>query len=278
MLIDPPRAPGEVSAPRAQRAHGEARATFGPVGPRAETRLRQLHQAGALKLRFPRVAQAEAVLVNTAGGLTGGDALLQSFEVEAGGALRVTTQACERIYRSTGADARVTTRLSVAPDAALSYLPQETILFDGGRLSRTLDVDAQSSSRLLLCESVVLGREAMGESVTTGALRDRWRVRRDGQLILADDLRLGGSFAELTGRNASLGAARAFAAIFWQDERGESVLPALREALGPEGGASHLDGFGMARLVAPSYYALRKRLVPVLALLSQVGLPRVWSL
>ncbi|KTR04072.1 urease accessory protein, UreD [Aureimonas ureilytica] len=278
MLIDLPREAGDVPLVRAQRAHGEARATFGPTGPRGETRLRHLHQAGALKLRFPRVAQAEAVLINTAGGLTGGDALRQSFEVEPGGALRVTTQACERIYRSTGADARVSTCLTVAPNAALSYLPQETILFDGGRLSRSLDVDAASSSRLLLCESVVLGREAMGESVTTGALRDRWRVRRDGQLILADDLKLGGDMAELTGRNASLGAARAFATVFWQDERGEGVLPALREVLGPEGGASHIDGFGMARLVAPSYYALRKRLVPALALLSQVGLPRVWSL
>lgn len=278
MLIDLPREAGHVPLVRAQRAQGEARATFGPAGPRGETRLRHLHQAGALKLRFPRVAEAEAVLINTAGGLTGGDALRQSFEVEPGGALRVTTQACERIYRSTGPDARVTTRLSVAPNAALSYFPQETILFDGGRLSRSLDVDAASSSRLLLCESVVLGREAMGESVTTGALRDRWRVRREGQLILADDLKLGGDMAELTGRNASLGSARAFATVLWQDERGEGVLPALRDVLGPEGGASHLDGFGMARLVAPSYYALRKRLVPALALLSQVGLPRVWSL
>ncbi|WP_062218501.1 urease accessory protein UreD [Aureimonas sp. D3] len=278
MLVDLSREAGDVPPMRAQRAQGEARATFGPAGPRGETRLRHLHQAGALKLRFPRVAEAEAVLINTAGGLTGGDALRQSFEVEPSGALRVTTQACERIYRSTGADARLTTRLTVAPNAALSYLPQETILFDGGRLSRSLDVDAASSSRLLLCESVVLGREAMGESVTTGALRDRWRVRREGQLILADDLKLGSDIAELTGRNASLGAARAFATVFWQDERGEGVLSALREVLGPEGGASHIDGFGMARLVAPSYYALRKRLVPALALLSQVGLPRVWSL
>ncbi|ALN72122.1 urease accessory protein UreD [Aureimonas sp. AU20] len=284
MLIDgarpldarPPE--GEPAPGRAQRARGEARAVFGPAGPGGATRLRRLHQAGALKLRFPRQPSAEAVLVNTAGGLAGGDALSQGFEVEPGGALSVTTQACERVYRSTGADARLDTRLQVGEGAALRFLPQETILFDGGRLARTLEVEAHATSRVLLCESVVLGREAMGESVRSGALRDRWRIRREGQLVFADDLRLDGAIDALTGAAASLNGARAFATVFWQDERADLLLPELRALLGEGGGASLLDGFGIARIVAPSYYALRKRLVPALGLLSQGGLPRVWSL
>lgn len=262
----------------AQRARGEARAVFGPVGAGGATRLRRLHQAGSLKLRFPRQRRAEAVVINTAGGLAGGDTLAQGFELEPGGSLAVTTQACERVYRSLGAPAEVSTRLHVGPDATLRFLPQETILFDGGRLTRRLEVELAATSRLLLCESLVLGREAMGETVRGGAFRDRWRIRRDGELIFADDLRLDGDIAELTRSAASLCGARAFATLFWQDPRADALAPALRDALGEAGGVSLQDGFGLARLVAPSYYALRKRLVPVLGLLSQDGLPRVWSL
>ena len=275
--LEAPRLDSPADGPRAQRARGEARAIFGPVGLGGPTRLRRLHQAGALKLRFPRQREAEAVLINTAGGLAGGDELAQGFMLEPGGALSVTTQACERVYRSTGADARVSTRLDIGANATLRFLPQETILFDGGRLSRTLEADLHAASRFLLCESLVLGRAAMGETVRSGHFRDRWRIRREGELIFADDLKLDGAIDALGAAPAALGGARAFATLFWQDERADARLTELRALLGEEGGASLQDGFGLARVVAPSYHALRKRLVPALALLSGASLPRVWS-
>ncbi|HBC09391.1 MAG TPA: urease accessory protein, partial [Rhodospirillaceae bacterium] len=75
----------------------------------------------------------EAVLLNTAGGLTGGD--VYGTEALAGpdAFLTLTSQACERVYRATGDQpARVETRLSADAGARLHWLPQETILFDGG--------------------------------------------------------------------------------------------------------------------------------------------------
>ena len=42
--------------------------------------------------------------------------------------------------------------------------------------------------------AVVLGRTAMGEAVRRGrTLRDRWRIRREGRLIFADDVALAGA-------------------------------------------------------------------------------------
>lgn len=263
-------------APKMQRAWGQARAEIGP-GP-ARSRLLRLRQAGCLRLRFPRVVTGpvDAVLVNTAGGLAGGDRLAQSFDLSAGAELSVVTQACERVYASLGADAEVSTRIDVGEGASLAWLPQETILFDRARLSRELHVDAAPTSRMLLCESVILGREAMGESLREASLRDRWRVRIGGRLVFADDLRLDGDVAARTAAPASLAGNRAFATILAFGI--EPDMAALREALGPLGGASRIGGLTVARLVAGSGMALRKRLVPALRHLASRPLPRLWSL
>lgn len=268
--------------PTLQRARGAAQAVVGASrrGTRARTGIRRLHQAGCLKLRFPRLPEDEcqAVIINTSGGLTGGDHLALGFEVEPGAALTVTTQACERVYRSSAGAAEVDLSLRVGEGGALAYLPQETILFDGGRLSRRLALDAATSSRFLLVESVVLGRAAMGETVRRGEIADRWRLRRDGRLVLAENLRLGGEIDRLGARTCSLGGARAFATLAWQGPDPGSMLSRLRGELARTEGASLVDGLLVMRLVAADGYALRKRLVPLLALLAQSSLPLVWSL
>jgi hypothetical protein len=60
-------------------------------------------------------------------------------------------------------------------------LPQETILFDGAKLSRTLSINLAEDAGLLAVEALVLGRRAFGERVRSGSLHDHWRVRRAGR-------------------------------------------------------------------------------------------------
>jgi urease accessory protein len=259
-----------------QRARGAAAMSVRHTEGRS--RLATLRQEGCLKLRFPRLPEAEAVLVNLAGGLAGGDRLDQSFAVEPGAALSVTTQACERVYRSLGENAEVSTRVTLGEGAGFSYLPQETILFAGGRLARQLTVDAAADARLLLCESIILGREAMGEDVTHGFLADRWRIRRGGKLAFADDLRLAGDIAAAIRSPAGLAGNRAFATVLKAGPDVEDVLPQLRAVVGEHGGASLVGGVLVARLVARSGIELRRRLVPALGLLAESPLPRLWSL
>lgn len=262
-----------------QRARGEIDARFGPVAGR--TCIRRLRQAGSLKLRIPRLpgGEAEAVAINTAGGLAGGDRLAQRFHVEPGARLTVTTQACERVYAALGdTAAELSTRLAVGEGAEALFLPQETILFDRARLRRTLDVDCAATGRFLLTESVLLGREAMGETLREGLLHDRWRVRHAGRLVFADDLRLAGDLAALARRPAVLAGARAFATVLWTPRAEGPSLPAIRELLGDNGGAGEIGDLAVARLVADGGYALRARLVPLLAALSGAPLPQVWRL
>ena len=71
----------------------------------------------------------EAIIINTSGGLAGGDRF--EIDVQAASDLCLTTQAAEKIYRSLSDETRISTRLSGQGEARLLWLPQETILFDG---------------------------------------------------------------------------------------------------------------------------------------------------
>jgi urease accessory protein len=263
-----------------QRANGEGhvaveRSEFGH-------RLATLRQAGAAKVLFPRnhVDDAfEAVLLNTAGGLAGGDWLRWQASAGRDAALRVTTQAAERVYRSNGADARVETRLRAEAGASLEWLPQETILFDGGRLSRSLEIELAEDARLLAVEAVVLGRRAFGERVRSGMLRDHIRVRQGGRLIHADAVRME-DFGGLVDRPATLGGAQAFATLLLA---GPNRMPidTLRSLLpdgdGIEAGASALPAITIVRILAAHGDVLRPALARLLTQLRGGPLPRVWQ-
>lgn len=265
---------------RLERAQGVARLAFRQRD--GATRLATLYQEGCAKVRLPRPlpgAQPEAILINTAGGLTGGDRL--TFEVVAGPAssATITTQACERIYRSTGEDTVVVNRLAAEAGARLAWLPQETILFDGGRLVRRLEVDLAEGAELLAVEAVLFGRAAMGEVVRSGALRDRWRVRCNEKLIFADDFHLEGDIAGRLAARATLGGHRAMATVLAVCPEAEERIDRVRDIIGSHGGASAWGGKLVVRLLAEDSLALRHRLEPLLSfLLADRPLPKVWQL
>ncbi|PQO24457.1 urease accessory protein UreD, partial [Rhodobacteraceae bacterium WD3A24] len=115
-----------IAAPAtaAQRSHGTAALTIG-----ADGRIGAPRQSGCARLFVPRShrATAEAVFVNTAGGLTGGDRLESRATLGAGARLACTTQAAERIYRSNDGPARVTARRARGARAPRPRLPPETV-------------------------------------------------------------------------------------------------------------------------------------------------------
>lgn len=264
---------------RLQRAEGHARVAFRRRA--GTTRLATLFQEGCAKVRLPKtLAEApEAILINTAGGLTGGDRFSVDVAVAEHAAAVITTQACERIYRSNGDVAKVANCLTVAAGACLAWLPQETILFDSGKLVRSLDVELHGDATLIAIEAMLFGRTAMGETVRSGSLHDRWRVRRDGRLIFADDFRVSGDIAAHLSSPATLGGNCAMATLLYCGAEPERLLEAGREIIGNGGGASAWGGKLLARLVADSGLALRRRLEPLLVLLlAGQPLPKVWQL
>jgi urease accessory protein len=278
-----PAAPSPTAAFR-QRARGEVRAVFARAGERSEAA--RAFETGGLRLRFPRAgAECEAVIVNTGGGMAGGDRARIDLTVGANARAVATTQSAEKIYRCDDDPVRVETRLRVESGGALAWTPQETLLFDKARLERSLEADVAPDGALLLIEAVVFGRLAHGETRVAAALRDRWRVRRDGRLIYADETRLEDAGAALD-RPAVGRGARAVAVILSVAPNAEAQLPALRaaleEAAAREGerldaGASAFDGMTVARLACASPSRLRAALIGAMLALRGREAPRVWS-
>src|SRR6202142_1233419 len=162
------------------------------------TRRTRVHEAGSLRVRFPNAAgeALEATVVNTGGGMAGGDNFSINIKLAPGASLIAGTAAAEKVYRSTGADAVMDVTLDIADDARLAWLPQETILFDRARLKRRIDVELAEGAALLLAEAVVFGRAAMGETMNQGYFADRWRLRRSGRLMFAENALLDGAISE----------------------------------------------------------------------------------
>jgi urease accessory protein len=267
-----------VAEPRLQRARGEGSIATQMLDGR--TRLKTLYQEGASKIRLPHTfdASVQAVLINTAGGLCGGDDIHWAADAAPGARLVLTTQACERVYRSTGEEARVTTRLFAGAGARLDWLPQETIIYEGGRLRRTLEVELAADATLCAVEAIILGREAMGEAARGATLSDTWRIHRDGRLLHAEVTRLD---ADPLGRDgiSLLAGAGAFATILYVGTDADRRLDPIRALLTGSAGASVIGERLTVRALAPTGLALRKIIAPIVASLSSAGaLPRLWHL
>ena len=272
----------DAQTPRFQRIQASGRVSARVRD--GKSRLDRLYQEGSAKIRLPRLpgAPLEAVLINTGGGLTGGDRLEWDVEAGAGATLVATTQACEKIYRSSEGEARVTCRLRAGSGGFLAWLPQETILFEGSALTRRLEIDLERGARALIVEAAIFGRTAMGERVEQARFRDRWRVRVDGRLVHAEDLALEGNVHQLMRQPASGNGAIAIASVLMVGEHADAMLPQVQALLGPRDGVSAWSAGGagklLARLLAEDGHALRQRLVPLMRLLSgEAGLPRIWT-
>lgn len=275
--------PAGSRAPDLQRASGAARLTARHVEGR--TRLAELYQEGAAKIRMPRNGgdALEAILINTAGGLTGGDRI--AWEIAAGEGTRVTatTQACEKVYRALSGRAETSVKLSAAAGSRIAWLPQETIMFNRAGFSRTLDADLAEGAEALIVEATIFGRRAMGETIGEGLFRDRWRVRCCGRLVHAEDFSIGPQISRMLDGSAVTGGNAAVATVLCISPGCEDQLEPARTILGEYGAASAWrigqTGKLLARLHARDGYTLRKPLTSLIGLLNgQIGLPKVWSI
>jgi len=262
-----------------QRLKASARASFKFDGQR--TRIDNLYQHASAKIRFPKTYDAalEAVLINTAGGLTGGDELAWKLELGEGAHVTTSTQANEKAYASSFGVANVATNIELSANARLNWLPQETILYNQSSLSRTFDIQLHESAELLAVESLVMGREAMGEKPEGIFFKDRWRIKRGEKLIFADDLRLD----ESCKTNAQMGDYRAVSTLVFITNQDDESLSALAQKLNQISNAN-LSAFSgskgklTGRILAGDSYELRKTLMPVLEILNGASLPKVWRL
>jgi urease accessory protein len=137
---------------------------------------------------------------------------------------------------------------------------------------------------LIACESLVVGRRAMGEVVRSGSVRDAWRVRHAGRLVFADTLRFDGDIAAMLARPSIADRAEALATVLIVGEACATSLAGLRdlaEGLPADVAATVKGPVLVVRIMAASGAEMRAALIAVLARVrdadSRVGLPRVWN-
>ncbi|WP_257166349.1 urease accessory protein UreD [Bradyrhizobium sp. SRS-191] len=276
MRADPASAAAEIF--EANRARGAVR--FDVRLRDGMTRRHHLHESGSLRVRFPSPEDdgLSAMFVNTAGGIAGGDRF--AIEVAAGEGSRVTlsSAAAEKVYRASGRPADLDIALKVEAGAHISWLPQETILFDRARIHRRIDIDLADTASLLLCEIVVFGRTAMGERMREGEFVDRWRLKRGGKLVFAETVRLDGDIGDKLAQPAiAKGSAAIGTALIVPGDA--ALVERIRESLPDcrgEAALSAWNGFAMARFCAQDAASLRADMISVLGQASPVPLPRLW--
>ncbi len=270
-----------------QRADGCCRIVLG--GSETGTRIEDIFERSPIRVMFPRNGHSvmeEAVLINTAGGIAGGDRLECAVAALPGASMAVTSQAAEKVYRALNEPARIATSLKAYESARLAWLPQETITFNWARLHRSTEIELFSGSELLALEWLVLGRAAHGEIVVGGSITDSWRVKKDDRLIWADNFRITSEIFSQSNRKALLSDCRAIATLIYFGPDLDKRMECLRESLLSlecDCGVTLVGGLVVARFAAKESAGLKVALRSFLSQLeTELGpgpfrVPKMWA-
>jgi urease accessory protein len=278
---------GNPSDKDLQRANGSGRMVLS--GSDNGTRIVDVFQRSPIRIMFPRSggsAVEEAVLINTAGGIAGGDRLAFGVTALANASIAVTSQAAEKVYRALSEPARITTKLKACEAAKLAWLPQETIVFNSGRLSRETEVELSSGAELLALEWLVLGRAAHGEEMVGGQINDSWRVKKDSRLIWADSFRVTDEMFPHLHRKALLSDFKALATLIYFGPYLDKQLEFVRDtttSLGCHCAATSVGGLIIVRFATEVSSDLRHALRSFLQQFNReldpgpFRVPKMWS-
>ena len=151
------------------------------------TRLTERVHSGPLRVQkalYPEGPRhCQVIVVHPPGGIAGGDSLDLDLRLDARTQVLATSPGAAKWYRANGRTARQHVRVAVDADAALEWLPQETIFFDGADVLLEHDVDLAPGARYIGAEILCFGRTARGERFARGRVRSRTRIRVDGRPV-----------------------------------------------------------------------------------------------
>ena len=270
-----------------QRAEGSCRIVFGSS--EKGTRVVDIYQKSPVRVLFPKTSATgieEAVLVNTSGGVAGGDRLEANVTAIEEASIAITTQAAEKIYRALSAPADISTTLKVSDSATLAWLPQETIVFNRARVRRRTDIEVSAGSQLLALEWLVLGRAAHGETISAGSIIDSWRARKDGRLVWADSFRITEDVLPNLSRKALLSDCTAIATVvyFGPDPAARlEITRGVASSLGCHCAVTFVGGLMVVRFAARASYDLRAALRNLIQKFGKglpqgpFDVPKMWS-
>jgi urease accessory protein len=240
------------------------------------TLLAERRHSGPLAVQrpfYPEGAVCHVYLLHPPGGVVGGDVLDIDVQLAQGTKALLTTPGAAKFYRSGGASARQSQRITVQSGATLEWLPQESIFFPGAKAVLQTQIALQGDARLALWEIQCLGRPAIDEDFDRGSIDNRLAVTRDGAPILLERLRIDAD----SRRRLSLMGGMPVAGIFLISGAGEAEVRACGDLFPVSGrdtiGATLIDDLLVVRYLGDSTERARRQF----SVLWQTLRPRVFG-
>jgi urease accessory protein len=123
------------------------------------------------------------IVVHPPGGVVGGDRLDIALDAPDGCHVLATSPGAAKWYRANGRASAQEISLRAGAGAAIEWLPQETILYDGADVMLTHDVELDAGATYIGSEILCFGRRASGERFARGQVRQRTRIRTNGRPV-----------------------------------------------------------------------------------------------
>lgn len=171
----------------------QARLELGYGWRHGRTTLLHRRHVGPLRVQKPFYPEDEVVhtyLLHPPGGMVGGDDLTVNVHLEPKAHALITNPGANKIYRTRHQPVYLRQDLQV--DGTLEWLPQETIVFDGGALEAQTTLHLGAGARFILWELPCLGRPAANEAYTDGSTRLKTRIVQGSKLLYEDHFQLKG--------------------------------------------------------------------------------------
>ena len=139
---------------------------------------------------YPEGGLCHVYILHPPGGVVSGDQLSISVSVDTGANALITTPGAAKFYTSAGEQAHQKVAITIADDATLEWLPQETIVFEGARLTSNVTIELAAKARFIGWEILVLGRPAADEGFKQGEALLSWQINRNGLPLFLEKMRL----------------------------------------------------------------------------------------
>jgi len=254
------------------------------------TRLVRRRHIGPLAVQRPFYPEgdgsAHVYLLHPPGGVAGGDRLEISCHLEDGAQAVLTTPGATKFYRSDHDGSSQRVKINVGRGAVCEYLPQETILFGGAKVSLNTDVSLQSDSVYLGWEFFSLGRPAAGEDFATGSLQQRVIIVRDGVPVYYERFALATGTSLLTDAFALAGRPIMGTMIYAgpvHENVAERVLTALGDSAAGVFSVSALERVIVCRYLGTRMSECKMLFVRAWDVIREMGIgkrsvaPRIWA-
>ena len=276
----------------ATRKHLLATLALGFERDHETTRLMQREHFGPLRVQKPLYPEdpsiCHAILVHPPGGVVGGDELRISVRVGDHAHAFLATPGAAKWYRANGHVSRQVLELEAGEHAALEWLPQETILFNGADVVFDSTVFLKTNASYIGCDILCFGRTASGERFDHGRVRQRLRILRNGKPLWLEQGSLIGGSKQMNSPLGLGGHTVCASLIAVGQTQPATLLQALREqakaaADGGIVGATQMKSVIIVRYLGDSSEVARKVMLQAWqmlrpALLGQPAeVPRIWN-